>query len=97
MPNSRIVFFDGVCGLCNKAVDFLLRHDSKNQLKFSPLQGQTAVAMIPKSAQQMDTFIYWKSGKTYQKSTAIITALSDIGGLWKMTRILLINTFILCN
>ncbi|MFT5184857.1 MAG: putative DCC family thiol-disulfide oxidoreductase YuxK, partial [Flavobacteriales bacterium] len=39
MPNSKIIFFDGICGLCNKAVDFLLRHDSKQRLKFSPLQG----------------------------------------------------------
>ncbi|MFT4678195.1 MAG: putative DCC family thiol-disulfide oxidoreductase YuxK [Litorivivens sp.] len=90
MPNSKIIFFDGICGLCNKAVDFLLRHDSKQRLKFSPLQGQTAAMLIPKSAQKMDTFVYWTAGKSYQKSTAILRALSDIGGLWKLTSILLL-------
>jgi predicted DCC family thiol-disulfide oxidoreductase YuxK len=38
---SAIVFFDGVCGLCNKTVDFLLREDRDGRLLYSPLQGET--------------------------------------------------------
>ena len=38
---SAIVFFDGVCGLCNKTVDFLLREDRAGRLLYSPLQGET--------------------------------------------------------
>jgi predicted DCC family thiol-disulfide oxidoreductase YuxK len=36
-----IVFFDGVCGLCNKTVDLLLREDRDGRLLYSPLQGET--------------------------------------------------------
>ncbi len=41
MERERIVvFFDGVCGLCNAWVDFLLPRDQKQQFLFSPLQGE---------------------------------------------------------
>jgi predicted DCC family thiol-disulfide oxidoreductase YuxK len=36
-----IVFFDGVCNLCNGAVNFLLDRDRERRLRFAPLQGST--------------------------------------------------------
>ena len=42
-----IVFFDGVCGLCNKAVDFLVRRDRRRTLRYAPLQGETARRLLP--------------------------------------------------
>jgi predicted DCC family thiol-disulfide oxidoreductase YuxK len=41
MGESNIVFFDGVCGLCNRTVDFLLREDRQPIFLYSPLQGET--------------------------------------------------------
>jgi predicted DCC family thiol-disulfide oxidoreductase YuxK len=35
-----IVFFDGVCNLCNGAVNFLLDRDREGRLRFAPLQGR---------------------------------------------------------
>ena len=40
--NHPILFFDGVCGLCNRFVDFMLRSDSKDLFRYAPLQGETA-------------------------------------------------------
>jgi predicted DCC family thiol-disulfide oxidoreductase YuxK len=40
-PLSDVVFFDGVCGLCNRLVQFLLREDHDRKFLFSPLQGET--------------------------------------------------------
>ena len=34
---SRVVLYDGVCGLCNGFVRFALRRDRRAQLKFAPL------------------------------------------------------------
>jgi predicted DCC family thiol-disulfide oxidoreductase YuxK len=79
-----------MCGLCNKSVDFLLRVDTKHRLKFSPLQGETAALLVPNHSQSLESFIYWKSDKVYEKSSAILVALSDVGGFWKMSKILLI-------
>jgi predicted DCC family thiol-disulfide oxidoreductase YuxK len=41
MGEQNIIFFDGVCGLCNRAVDFVLREDNDRTFLYSPLQGET--------------------------------------------------------
>lgn len=41
-----ILFFDGVCGLCNRFVDLMLRVDSKDRFRYAPLQGETARRML---------------------------------------------------
>jgi GTPase involved in cell partitioning and DNA repair len=42
MPDERIIlFFDGVCNLCNSWVDFLVRRDKRKQFRYAPLQGTT--------------------------------------------------------
>ncbi len=86
-----------MCGLCNKSVDFLVRADKKHRLKFSPLQGQTADRLIPDHSASLESFVYWRSGKVYEKSSAILVALSDIGGLWTASKILLIIPSIIRN
>ena len=35
--NEPIVFFDGICNLCNHSVDFVLRHEKGDHLKFASL------------------------------------------------------------
>jgi len=39
---DRLVIFDGVCGLCDKTVQFLLDHDDAGTLRFTTMQGETA-------------------------------------------------------
>jgi predicted DCC family thiol-disulfide oxidoreductase YuxK len=41
MIEQTIIFFDGVCGLCNRTVDFVLSEDRERNFLFSPLQGAT--------------------------------------------------------
>jgi predicted DCC family thiol-disulfide oxidoreductase YuxK len=35
---NPIVLFDGVCNLCNGAVQFIIRNDTKKVFRFAPLQ-----------------------------------------------------------
>jgi predicted DCC family thiol-disulfide oxidoreductase YuxK len=41
-----VVFYDGVCGLCDRSVQFLLARDRERVLHFAPLQGPTAAAVL---------------------------------------------------
>ena len=41
MREQNIIFFDGVCGLCSRMVDFVLREDQERFFLYSPLQGET--------------------------------------------------------
>ena len=41
-----ILFFDGVCGLCNRFVDLMLKADSRDRFRYAPLQGETALNIL---------------------------------------------------
>ena len=78
-----ILFFDGVCGLCNKTVDQLLRIDHDCHLRFAPLQGPTAEQLLPAElVEDLDTVVLWHQGQAYQRSRAILNALVIIGFPW---------------
>ena len=38
--HNLIIVFDGVCNLCNKAVDFVIKRDKKELFRFCPLQSK---------------------------------------------------------
>ena len=86
---SRILFYDGDCGLCAQSVRFFLRIDRHKRLSFAPLQGETAQDCLPanlRDAQSHSTVIYWCSdsdGQTlFLRSEAVSLALIDVGGIW---------------
>ena len=84
-----IVFFDGVCGLCNRSVDFLLSLDRNQKLLFAPLQGETARKYLrPEQAEvrpaDLRSIVYWEDGRGVRCSTAIVRSLLQIGGIWRL-------------
>lgn len=83
MSGERILFFDGVCGLCNRSVDRLLRMDRKGMLRFAPLQGSTAQERLPAGlADALETVVYFRDGQVLQRSDAALRLLIDLGG-WR--------------
>lgn len=82
---SGIVFFDGVCGLCNTSVDWLLRHDKNQRLLYAPLQGKAASEQLsPERLSDLDTIVYFRKGKELLRSDAALYVLKDLGGAWKL-------------
>ena len=83
-----IVFFDGECTLCNFFVDFLIRHDSKKQLKYASLQGETARQLIPHlSKPPYASVVLVSDGVAQTESTAALEALAKLGGAWQLMTI----------
>ena len=82
-PAYPVVFFDGVCGLCNHAINFLMSKDSAAELRFAPLQGKTAARMVPDEIREsLNTFVFADSGRLHYRSAAMCRILMRIGGLW---------------
>ena len=80
-----IVFFDGICGLCNHTVNFLLSQDSGGALKFAPLQGETATQLVPSEVRaDLNTFVFLNAGKLHYRSGAMARILMQIGGFWRI-------------
>lgn len=86
----RILFFDGVCGLCNRTVDFVIVRDRRGEFLFAPLQGDTARSLLsPSDVANLNTVVLWVNGKTYRKSAAVVRILWRLNPGWRFLGTLL--------
>jgi predicted DCC family thiol-disulfide oxidoreductase YuxK len=99
MPSS-LVFFDGVCNLCNSTVQFLLKIDRHQRLTFGSLQGASAKKILPDyniSPEKLRSIIFIHNNKAYTESSAVLEIFRVIGGLWAILYILKIIPAFLRN
>lgn len=90
---DNIVLFDGICNLCNGAVRFILRNDKRKRIRVASLQSETGKAFLRKAGfpeDSLQTIIYFRGEKFYQKSSAVLNILKDIGGIWSLFYFLII-------
>lgn len=60
MPGQHLVLYDGVCGLCNNVVQFVLRRDETGTFDFASLQSATGRSWLQRfgrSADDLDTMV----------------------------------------
>ncbi|MFH5802567.1 thiol-disulfide oxidoreductase DCC family protein [Alienimonas sp. DA493] len=78
-----VLFFDGQCGLCNAAVDWLMARDPRGVLRFAPLQGETAEKTLPDSDREcLDSLVFLDEAGRSRRSRAVVRALGKLGGRW---------------
>ena len=73
--DSKIILFDGVCNLCNGAINFIIKQDSKAVFKFASLQSETGMRLLEKhkiDPQKTDSIILVEEDKVSVKSTAAL-------------------------
>jgi len=89
----KVVVFDGICGLCNKSIDLLIKLDKHKVLQYTSLQGEF-VKTLP-IGPDTDSIIFYEDEIIYYKSTAILKILRSLGGVWGFVNIFyLIPTFL---
>lgn len=84
---SPVVLFDGVCNLCNNAVQFILRNDKRKVFYFSSLQsnfGKQFMADSGLSGHFPDSVILYDNGQIYVRSDAIIRIAEILGGFYSL-------------
>ena len=88
-PLKHIVFFDGICTLCNNFVDTLIKIDKNNVLQYASLQGNTAAEYLKNTnTAALKTVVYYSDGQLFIKSDAVLEILASIGGIWKLAIVL---------
>jgi predicted DCC family thiol-disulfide oxidoreductase YuxK len=84
MTLTRIVFYDGHCGLCNRVVRWLVRIDRQALLHYAPLEGDTARRLLPRLPVDLDAIVYWREGRSLvDSSNAIGTILREMPWPWR--------------
>ena len=85
-PTAHIVFFDGVCGLCDRLVQFVLRRDHDRRFRFAPLQGRLAgreLRLRGVDPEDLDTlYLLTAQGRLLNRSRAVFFILRQLGGGW---------------
>ena len=88
----HIIFFDGVCNLCNGFVDFILRQDKKGKFRFASLQSVTADEYL-KAYPDITTgddpdsvVLLTASGAVYTQSNAVLRIAGILGGAWPLLK-----------
>ena len=82
-----VLFFDGVCNLCNASVQFIIKRDKTGSIKFASLQSQYAKRELPAALADPKNLqsLVWKEGEAIRtKSTAALTAAKKLGGGWSL-------------
>jgi predicted DCC family thiol-disulfide oxidoreductase YuxK len=79
-----VVLFDGVCGLCNSSVDFIMAEDRDRIFRFAPLQGESARRLAPDyDVNQMDSVALRDEDGVHVRSAAILRIGLRLGGMWR--------------
>jgi predicted DCC family thiol-disulfide oxidoreductase YuxK len=89
----EILFYDGHCGLCHRAVRFVLAEDREGTLfRFAPLQGETFQRLVTSDQQKTlpDSVVVMTSDeKLLARSDAFLHILRRLGGGWKVLAVVL--------
>lgn len=82
--NKKIILFDGVCNLCDSAVQFVIKHDKKDVFRFVALQselGQQILKHIGINPKEIDSMVLYEPGIAYYyKSQAALEIAKNLGG-----------------
>lgn len=85
---KKIILFDGVCHLCESLVLYVIKHDTKDQFRFVPLQsdlGQRILSHIGINPKNIDSLILYQPGVAYYyKSNAALQIAGSLGGVFHL-------------
>jgi predicted DCC family thiol-disulfide oxidoreductase YuxK len=90
--SNPIVLYDGVCGLCNRLVQFLLKRDRRDRLRFASLQSDFAAGVLTRhrmNPHDLDTVYVVMNfeepdEKLLARSNAILSLGRSLGGIWSL-------------
>jgi predicted DCC family thiol-disulfide oxidoreductase YuxK len=86
----NIVLYDGVCGLCNSLVQFLIKRDKREALRFASLQSDFAAKVLGRhgiNPADLDTFhlvvnYEQPDERVLSRGDAVLRAWRELGGSW---------------
>lgn len=82
-----VILFDGVCNVCNRYVNFIIRRDKKGYFLFAPLQspqGEELQRRFGFDPTALDTFILIEKRRVYTRSTAALRIAGRLGWPYRL-------------
>ncbi len=85
--NHPVILFDGVCNLCNHAVNFIIDRDQRQQFRFVSLQsevGESLLASYHLPSQYRSSLVLIENRQVYTRSTAALRIARRLDGVWPL-------------
>jgi len=94
IQSNPVVLYDGICGLCNRLNQFLLKRDTHDLFLFASLQSGLAASLLERHGadpRDLDTVYvvldYDQPGeRLLARSDAILHLVTQLDGIWKWAR-----------
>jgi len=91
----HLILYDGVCGLCNRFTQFVLKRDRRKRFLFASLQSKLATEKLDEygcTAADLDTvYVLVNRGSASERlllrSEAVLFILEELGGIWNLARL----------
>lgn len=88
---SAIVFFDGVCHLCQGAVKFIIRRDPRGRFHFASLQSSSAQKLLAgRLVDTGDTMLLLEKVRIYSRSAAALRIAKGLRFPWPLLYIFIV-------
>ena len=90
---DKIIYFDGVCNLCNASIDYIIRRDRKRIFRYVSLQSKEGQELLRRENLPSDdykSFILEDGDKVYIKSSAALRVMRQLGGFYTLSSIFLV-------
>ncbi len=90
--SNPVILYDGVCGLCNRLVQFVLKRDKRDRFRFASLQSEFASSLLQRHGRDprdLDTVYVvveyaQPTERLLARSNAILFLLKELGGIWRL-------------
>ena len=80
---KSIIFFDGVCNLCNASIDFVIRHDTNDRFLVGALQDELSRRILSNyqvDPNYLDSLVLLENGEIFYRSTAALKIAKKLTG-----------------
>lgn len=87
LDDHALILFDGVCNLCNGAVNFVIDHDPEGYFKLAALQsdeGQAVLKALGAADDALDSIVLVEESEVYRRSDAALRIARRLADAWPL-------------
>ena len=91
MTESLIILFDGDCGLCNAALQFVVARDSSRRFQFASLSSAVAGRLLARfeiKETTLESVVLLDGNTAYLRSDAALRIVGQLGRPWRWLGVL---------
>jgi len=83
--DAPMLVYDGSCGFCSRAVQFILRHERRHDLQFVPRDSPLGRNLRRQfRLEQVESMLWIADGQAAIESNAVLRAGKYVGGIWAL-------------